>query len=46
MSTIVSDGSSKRMFVKGAPEKLLEKCTQIRTFGNETPQTLSANQRN
>jgi magnesium-transporting ATPase (P-type) len=27
MSTVAADGSHKRMFVKGAPEKLLEKCT-------------------
>jgi magnesium-transporting ATPase (P-type) len=33
MSTIAAEGSKKRMFVKGAPEKLLEKCTKIRQFG-------------
>lgn len=45
MSTIAAEGTKKRMFVKGAPEKLIEKCTTIRQLGDNTPQPLNNNQK-
>jgi magnesium-transporting ATPase (P-type) len=42
MSTVASDGSKKYMFVKGAPEKVLDKCTKYQALGSKptelTPQ--------
>jgi len=40
MSTIAADGKLNRMFVKGAPEKLLDKCSKFSQLGiEEAPMT-------
>jgi len=45
MSTIAEEGNSKRMFIKGAPEKVLEKCTKFRQFGQAEPKSLTSEMR-
>lgn len=42
MSTIAADGNTKRMFIKGAPEKLLDQCTRYRQLGQAEPQSMSS----
>jgi Ca2+-transporting ATPase len=45
MSTIVSDGSKNIQFIKGAPERLLEKCTKYFDKGTNAAVDMTAKQR-
>lgn len=45
MSTIVSDGSTNVQFIKGAPERLLENCTQYFDKSTNAAVTLTSQQR-
>ncbi len=41
---ITRSGGGNKMFVKGAPESILDRCTHIRTGGNKVPLTQMAKQ--
>jgi len=42
MSTVVSDGSKNIQFIKGAPERLLEKCTKYFDKSTNAPVAMSS----